>query len=51
MILKNVTNHLIASTCEIMAYGMPYAKIGQYLIGEINYEKICNGFDDFLFKL
>ena len=26
---------------------MPYAKIGQYLIGEINYEKICNGFDDF----
>lgn len=45
--LKNVTNHLIASTCEIMAYGMPYAKIGQYLIGEINYEKICNGFDDF----
>lgn len=27
--LKNVTNHLIASTCEIMAYGMPYAKIGQ----------------------
>ena len=36
--LKNVTNHLIASTCEIMAYGMPYAKIGQYLIGEINYE-------------
>lgn len=49
--LKNVTSHLIASTSEIMAYGMPYDKIGQYLIGNIDYEKICDGFYSFLFKL
>lgn len=42
--LKNVTSHLIASTSEIMAYGMPYDKIGQYLIGNIDYEKVCDGF-------
>lgn len=45
--LKDVTKHLIASTSEIMAYGMPYDKIGQYLIGNIDYESICNGFYDF----
>lgn len=45
--LKNVTSHLIASTSEIMAYGMPYDKIGQYLIGNIDYEKICDGFYSF----
>lgn len=45
--LKNVTSHLIASTSEIMAYGMPYDKIGQYLIGNIDYEKICDVFYSF----
>ena len=45
--LKNVASHLIASTSEIMAYGMPYDKIGQYLIGNIDYEKICDGFYSF----
>lgn len=45
--LKNVTSHLIASTSEIMAYGMPYDKIGQYLIGNIDFEKICDGFYSF----
>lgn len=45
--LKNVTSHLIASTSEIMAYGMPYDKIGQYLIGNIDYEKVCDGFYSF----
>lgn len=42
--LKNVTDHLIASTSEIMAIGMPYSIIGQYLMGNVNYESICNGF-------
>ena len=37
--LKNVTSHLIASTSEIMAYGMPYDKIGQYLIENIDYKR------------
>lgn len=45
--LKDVTKHLIASTSEIMAYGMPYDKIGQYLIGNIDYKSICDGFYDF----
>lgn len=45
--LKDVTKHLIASTSEIMAYGMPYDKIGQYLIGNIDYKSLCDGFYDF----
>lgn len=45
--LKEVTDYLIASPCEIMAYGMPYAKIGPYLLGEADYESICNTFYDF----
>lgn len=42
--LKEVTEYLIASTSEVMAYGMPYAEIGQYLIGEVNYKEVCDGF-------
>lgn len=45
--LKDVTDYLIASPCEIMAYGMPYAKIGPYLLGTADYESICNTFYDF----
>ena len=32
--LREVTDYLVGSTCEIMAYGMPYEKIGAYLLGE-----------------
>jgi len=42
--LKDVTNYLIASTCEIMNYGMPYHKMGKYLLGKPNYENICASF-------
>lgn len=45
--LKEVADYLIASPCEIMADGMPYAKIGSYLVGEVNYEGICDAFLDF----
>lgn len=45
--LKEVTKHLIASTSEVMAYGMPYAEIGEYLIGKVNYKEICDGFYSF----
>ena len=45
--LRNVTGHLIASTSEIMVYGMPYDIIGGYLLGEPDYERICSGFYDF----
>lgn len=45
--LKEVTNYLIASTSEVMAYGMPYHQIGEYLIDRVDYEKICEGFYSF----
>lgn len=45
--LKDVTNYLIASTCEVMAYGMPYATMGKYLLGTPNYKAICEEFYKF----
>lgn len=45
--LKEATDHIIACPTEIMAFGMPYAEIGQYLIGNINYDGIANGFYNF----
>ena len=45
--LRNVTDYLIGSTCEIMAYGMPYSIIGKDLMGEPNYQAICDGFYSF----
>ncbi len=45
--LKDVTNYLIASTCEVMAYGMPYATMGKHLLGSPDYKAICDEFYDF----
>lgn len=45
--LKDVTDHLIACPTEIMAYGMPYAEIGTYLLGKVDYKAICDAFYDF----
>ena len=45
--LRYVTDYLIGSTCEIMAYGMPYSIIGKNLMGEPNYQAICDGFYSF----
>lgn len=45
--LRNVSNYLIASTAEIMAEGFPYEQIAKHMIGEINYQAICDGFYDF----
>ena len=45
--LKDVTDYLIASPTEIMAFGMPYEKIGQYLVGNVNYEAISREFLSF----
>ena len=42
--LKDVTKYLIASTCEVMAYGMPYATIGKYLLGTPDYKAVCDEF-------
>lgn len=40
---REITDHLVASPCEVMAYGMPYDVIGEYMLGEVDYEGICNG--------
>ncbi|MDR0893022.1 MAG: Clostripain family protein, partial [Mediterranea sp.] len=32
---------------EVMAEGMPYATLGQYLLGDADYEKACDAFYDF----
>lgn len=45
--LRHVTDHLIASPNEIMAYGFPYAQCGRYMIGEPDYEGICRTFYNF----
>ncbi|MCD8290942.1 MAG: clostripain-related cysteine peptidase, partial [Prevotella sp.] len=41
--LREVTDYLIASTCEIMIEGMPYAYIGKSLL-EHDYQGVCDGF-------
>lgn len=45
--LRDVTGYIIASTCEVMSYGMPYATMGRYLMGEPDYAAICNEFYTF----
>lgn len=45
--LKDVADYLIASTCEVMAYGMPYATMGKHLLGTTDYKAICKDFYDF----
>ncbi len=45
--LRNVTKHLIASPTEMMAYGFPYAEIGEYLLGDVDFYSLCEGFHDF----
>lgn len=42
--LKDVTDYLIGSTSEIMAEGFPYTEIGALLLGEVDYEGICESF-------
>lgn len=39
--LKDVTDYLIASTCEVMIEGMPYNKLGRYLLTG-DYEQVVN---------
>ena len=45
--LKDVTDYLIASPTEIMAYGFPYEIIGWYLIGEVDYQAVSDNFYEF----
>lgn len=45
--LKDVTEYLIASPTEILNYGMPYHKIGRYLLGNPDFLSVCNEFKSF----
>lgn len=45
--LRGVTQYLIGSTSEIMAYGFPYAEMGQHLFGKVDYEGVCEAFHRF----
>ena len=45
--LRKVTDYIIASPSEIMAYGMPYRNMWKYLTGNINYDGACKAFYDF----
>ncbi len=45
--LKDVADYLIASTCEVMAYGMPYATMGEHLLGTPDYKAVCDEFYKF----
>lgn len=46
--LRGVTDHLIASTCEVMAYGMPYQKMYKHMHGaNPNYNEMTNEFYNF----
>ena len=47
--LRHVADYLIACPTEIMAFGMPYAEIGKYLLGEPDYENDKMIFYDSLF--
>lgn len=45
--LKDVADYLTASTCEVMAYGMPYATMGKHLLGSPDYKAVCDDFYEF----
>lgn len=45
--LRHAARYLIASTCEIMAYGMPYSDMLQYLFGKPDYKKATESFYNF----
>lgn len=45
--LRRSTDRLIASTSEIMAYGMPYERILPLLLDTPDYEAVCRHFLDF----
>ena len=45
-ILKNITDYIVASTCEVLMIGLPYATVGGCLFNN-DYAGIVNGFYDF----
>lgn len=45
--LRHVTHHIIASTSELMAYGMPYYMMAESMLGDVDYEGISQAFYEF----
>ena len=45
--LRHLTDYVVASPCEMMAAGLPYASIGQHLLGTPDLKALCDGFYDF----
>lgn len=45
--LRSCTHKLIASTCEIMADGLPYTTMFQHLLGTPDYQAIITAFGNF----
>lgn len=46
--LKGSTDYLVGCTSEIMAQGIPYKKVINYLLGTSpNYQALCDGFYDY----
>lgn len=45
-LLRGITDHIIASTCEMMMEGIPYATVGSALLRG-DYAAVVNGFYDF----
>lgn len=45
--LRDVADHLIGSTSEIMAYGFPYKEMGSHMVGRVDYQAISQAFFDF----
>ena len=45
-LLRDITDHIIASTCEMMMVGIPYATVGSALLRG-DYAAVVNGFYDF----
>jgi len=42
--LRNAADYLIGSTSEIMAEGFPYFEMGACMLGDVDYEGICESF-------
>ncbi len=45
--LRHVTDHVIGCPTEIMAYGFPYHLCAKMLVGDIDYQGVCDVFHQF----
>ncbi len=45
--MRNITDYIVASPCEMMAAGLPYTTIGGYLLGQPDLKALCAGFYSF----